>query len=71
MLILNVKLARHGRCSALVADDCSRAYNIAKLKMVDTGVIVCREEDFDLTRAEFDFPTMVSEERAKRRYAFI
>ena len=62
MLILDIKLARHGECSSLVASEGLRGYNIAKLKMPNTGVIVCREEDFDLTKAEFMFPIMVDKE---------
>jgi hypothetical protein len=69
MLVLNVKLARHGECSSLVANETLRGYNIAKLKLPDTGMIVCKEEDFDLTKSEFTFPIMVSREKAIEKYS--
>lgn len=69
MIFLEIRLARHGACSALVANDGLRGYNIATNKMPNNdehgyAKIVCTERDFDLTKAEFKYPIMVNKEIA-------
>jgi hypothetical protein len=71
MLFLDIKLARHGACSALIANDGLRGYNIAKVQIENGSQIVCTEKDFDLTKAEFAYPVMTDWETVKERYAFI
>jgi hypothetical protein len=71
MLFLDIKLARHGACSALVASDGLRGYNIIKTVIPDRGKIVCSEKDFAGKEAEAVFPTMVDLKTASERYIFI
>jgi hypothetical protein len=71
MLFLDIKLARQGQCSALVASEGLRGYNIATTQIADRGQIVCTEKDFDVATAEFKFPTMVERETAMEAYTFI
>ncbi len=66
MQILDIKLARHGEVPVLVADGTGRRYNIAK---IPTEKIICDEKDIDLTKANFVFPVMVGENRARREYS--
>lgn len=76
MIVLDIKLARHRECSALVASDGLRGYNLAKAQIPENdefgyAKIVCTEKDFDLTKVEFMFPIMVREEIATEAYRII
>jgi hypothetical protein len=71
MLFLEIKLARHGACSALVANSGLRGYNIAKAQIANGSQILCTEKDFDLTKEEFMYPVMVDGETARGAFNFV
>jgi hypothetical protein len=71
MIFLEIKLARHGESSALVANSGLRGYNIVKTQIANGSQIVCTEKDFDLTKAEFMYPVMVNGEIAREAFSFI
>ncbi len=60
--VLDRKLPREGICRVLVADQCSRKRNVAKIKTE----IVISEKDMPncLRDAEYEFPVMVEEYKA-------
>ncbi len=69
MIVLDVKLERHGKVPVLVANAGLRGYNVGTI-LATQGKMVYNTEEIDVRRIDFKFPTMVDRRTAMEAYIF-